>query len=49
MDEIKDKNEYYRKEIRRMIEETDNTHALCSTYTIIRTHLSILKEKGGTA
>lgn len=47
MDELKEKNELYRKEIRRLIEETEDTHALCSTYTVILTHLRILAEKGG--
>lgn len=49
MDEIKEKNELYRNEIRRLIEQTDDTHALCCTYTTILTHLAILQEKGGAA
>ncbi len=49
MNELKEKNELYRKEIRRLIEETDDTHALRCTYTTILTHLQILAEKGGTA
>lgn len=49
MGDSKEMNEFYRKEILRMIEETENTHALCCTYTIIKTHLQILEEKGGAA
>ncbi len=49
MDEFKDKNDFYRNEIRRLIEQTDDTHALCCTYTVIKTHLSILEEKGGAS
>lgn len=45
--ESKEKIEFYRREIQRMIEETDDTHALCCTYTTILTHLRILK--GDTA
>ena len=49
MKDYKDNNDFYREEIRRLIEETDDTHALCCTYTTILTHLQILAEKGGTA
>ena len=42
-------NEQYRKEIRRLIDKTEDTHALCCTYTTILTHLKILAEKGGAA
>ena len=45
----KQKIEWYRNKIRELIEETDNEHALCSTYTVIKTHLDILTEKGGVA
>lgn len=47
MNEPKEMNDFYRKEIRRLIEETEDTHALCCTYTTILTHLRILEEKGG--
>lgn len=40
-------NKFYRKEIRRLIKETDDTHVLRCTYTTILTHLRILAEKGG--
>lgn len=46
MEELKEKNEYYRKAIRKLIDETNNTHALCCTYTVILTHLCILESKG---
>lgn len=49
MDELKDKDDFYRNEIRRLIEQTGDTHALCCTYTTILTHLEILREKGGAA
>lgn len=49
MKESKEMNEFYRKEIQRLIDETDDTHALCCTYTVILTHLKILAEKGGAA
>lgn len=42
-------NKQYRKEIRRLIDKTEDTHALCCTYTTILTHLKILAEKGGAA
>lgn len=42
-------NEQYRREIRRLIDKTEDTHALCCTYTMILTHLKILAEKGGVA
>lgn len=45
----KEKNKYFRKEIMRMIEETDDTHVLCGTYTVISTLLRILAEKGSAA
>lgn len=47
MENLKEMNEFYHKEIRRLIEETEDTHALCCTYTTILTHLRILAEKGG--
>lgn len=40
-------NENYRNNIRKMIEQTEDTHALCCTYTMIKTYLRILAEKGG--
>lgn len=40
-------NEDYRYNIRKMIEQKEDTHALCCTYTTIKTHLRILAEKGG--
>lgn len=40
-------NEDYRYNIRKMIEQTEDTHALCCTYTMIKTYLRILAEKGG--
>lgn len=46
-EETKPVNENYREGIRKMIEQTEDTHALCCTYTIIKTHLMILAEKGG--
>ena len=46
MDESKEMNDFYRKEIRRLIEETDDTHALRCTYTVILTHLKMLAEEG---
>lgn len=49
MKESKEMNEFYRKEIQRMIEQTEDTHALCCTYTVILTHLRILEEKGSAA
>lgn len=49
MKESKEMNEFYRKEIQRMIEQTDDTHTLCCTYTVILTHLRILAEKGSAA
>lgn len=39
-------NEEYRDSIRKLIEQTEDTHALCCTYTTILTHLKILAEKG---
>ncbi|EOS48256.1 hypothetical protein C810_01342 [Lachnospiraceae bacterium A2] len=48
-EEAKQANEQYRKEIRRMIDKTEDTHALCCTYTTILTHLKILAEKGGVS
>lgn len=48
-EETKQSNEKYRKEIRRMIGKTEDTHALCCTYTTILTHLKILAEKRGAA
>ena len=30
-----------------MIEQTEDTHTLCCTYTTIKTHLTILAEEGG--
>ena len=45
MNESKELNEFYRREIRRLIDETDNTHALCCTYTVILTHLRLLAEE----
>lgn len=47
MDKLKEKNDFYRKEIQRLIEQTEDTHALCCTYTVILTHLNMLTEKGG--
>ena len=32
-------NEQYRREICRLIDKTEDTHALCCTYTMILTHL----------
>lgn len=49
MEKLKEQNERYRKEIRRLMEETDDTHVLCCIYTTILTHLRILAEKGGAA
>lgn len=49
MNESKEKNEFYRREIKRLIEQTNDTHTLCCTYTVIMTHLHILAEKGGAA
>lgn len=46
-EETKPVNENYREGIRKLIEQTENTHALCCTYTTILTHLKILAEKGG--
>lgn len=46
-EEAKQDNERYRKEIRKLIDKTEDTHALCCTYTMILTHLKILAEKGG--
>lgn len=48
-EETKQDNERYRKEIRRLIDKAEDTHALCCTYTMILTHLKILAEKGGAA
>lgn len=39
-------NIVYRENIRKMIEQTEDTPALCCTYTMIKTHLIILAEKG---
>ena len=41
-------NENYRDNIRKMIKQTEDTHALCCTYTMIKTYLKLLAEKGGT-
>ena len=45
--ESKGINERYREDIRKMIEQTEDTHVLCCTYTLIRTYLRIRAEKGG--
>ena len=45
MEESKELNEFYRREIRRMIDKTDDTYSLRSTYTVISTHLGFLAEK----
>lgn len=42
-------NEDYRYSIRKMIEQTEDTHTLCCTYTTIKTHLRILAGKGGAS
>lgn len=47
--ESKKINENYRQSIRKMIEQTEDTHTLCCTYTTIKTHLKILAEKGGAS
>lgn len=44
-EETKPVNENYREGIRKMIEQTEDTHVLCCTYTVILTHLRILAEK----
>ncbi len=46
-EESKPVNEIYRESIKKMIEQTEDTHTLCCTYTTIKTHLTILAEKGG--
>lgn len=46
-EEPKPVNEIYRESIKKMIEQTEDTHTLCCTYTTIKTHLTILDEKGG--
>lgn len=45
-EESKPVNEIYHENIRKMIEQTEDTPALCCTYTMIKTHLIILAEKG---
>lgn len=47
--DIKQINEEYREKIRKLIDQTENTHALICTFTVIQTHLRILMEKGGKA
>lgn len=49
MSDSKEMNDFYRNEIARLIKKTEDTHALCCTYTTILTHLRILAEKGGAA
>ena len=46
-EESKPVNEIYRESIKKMIEQTEDTHTLCCTYTTIKTHLTILAEEGG--
>lgn len=41
------KVEWYKNKIRELVNKTDDVHTLCSTYTVIKTHLDILAEKGG--
>lgn len=42
-------NENYRDNIRKMIEQTEDTYTLYCTCTTIKTHLRILAEKGGAS
>lgn len=46
-EESKPVNEIYRESIKKMIEQTEDTHTLCFAYTAIKTHLTILAEEGG--
>ena len=46
-EESKPVNEIYRESIKKMIEQTEDTHTLCCTYTTIKTHLTFLAVVGG--
>lgn len=45
----KNLNEEYRKEIIKLINQTEDTHILQCVYTVAHTHLQIASEKGGVA
>jgi hypothetical protein len=45
----KNQNEAYRKEIVKLINQTEDTHILQCVYTVAHTHLQIANEKGGGA